>query len=218
MEQEGRAAGAAEESVTSRGSVSKAGVGEVVVIPVPAGKQSFRGSLIDQVSSRIDETDVRQERFTVIRMFRVTDDTLPNYQYVISTIGRSVRYHVHNSRCNLGVPVTPVWLEALDYFEDLTECRICKPPAIEDLSDSDQVDYEMDRINPVRWCESPADAVTKLHERRKVVVMDPDTGLKHEETELYLSAPAERLLYRVAALDEGIGAHVREVRPKQGAA
>jgi hypothetical protein len=188
-----------------------------IIIPVSAGRAQFRGSLVRQVSSRIDEEDEHQERFTVISLYRVAEGSLPGTAYVISSIGRSVRYHALDGGCLLGTIVTVAWLLELPYYDKLVECRRCHAPDVDDLRLTDRVRYEKDRVNPVIRCRSAADVRERLHEYRTQVVTetDPQTGRQYKTMTRvkYLSAPAERLLYDAAEVDPAFAALLDEVVP-----
>lgn len=169
-----------------------------VVIDAPGKKVTFQGYLIREVESRIEEWQIR---FTILRLYKVTDPEL-QYKYLISSLGRSVVYHKPGSQCNLGTAHTAVQLEGLPYFDELQECRRCRPKAVEFLLDNEVVDLETDRVNPLKKCMDAHEAWLKLHEER----------INHDgERELYLSAPAERLLRQAAQADEGIKAELERV-------
>jgi hypothetical protein len=207
MEQEGTA---------REPAVAEAGV-MTIIIPVPGGRAQFRGHLIRQVSSRIDEEDERQERFTLIGVYEVTENSLPGTQFVISSIGRSVRYHAIGGGCPFGTPVTVAWLQQLDYYDKLVECRRCPAPDVDELELTDRVSYEKDRVNPVILCRDAAHTRERLHEWRSETVTetDPRTRRRYRTTRRvkFLSAPAERLLYDLAEAHPAFAALQDEIVP-----
>lgn len=128
--------------------------------------------------ARVSTETSSQPRWTTMELYR-TDDG----RYVLSVVGHSVVYHVHESSCNSGVE-TPV----SDVPPDAEPCPRCRPQPVDYLvDDTTTVDMEED-YPTVSVCSSTADVITRLRARRNGSVGP-------------LSRPAMRLLKTAATID-----------------
>ena len=117
--------------------------------------------------------------------------------YVLHRVGRSLVYHVHDSGCHTGVETGTEHLGA-----DCEPCLECRPPELAVLPEDAVVDLEEDR-HAVDVCASPEQVLDLLQDPRAPA--GPDASAVDR-----LSAPAQRLLRRAAAKDQGI-AEITEV-------
>lgn len=138
----------------------------------------FQGRLLAHVTTESPNSP----RWTVFDLYQVTDGT---HRYVISIIGRSVVYHVHDGDCNTGIPNAMSLLPP-----DAEPCPRCRPD-VGDL-DADTVDLEEDYYN-VAVCADRAEVELRLRTR-------------HDGTVGTLSRPALRLLQLAASEDPAFDA------------
>lgn len=95
----------------------------------------FEGVLLSEVST----DNSSSPRWTEMELYKITVG--PNAgKYVLSVMGRSVVYHVHNGPCNSGVPVSTKEID-----EEFEPCFKCNPPAPAALAATLTVDLEEDR-------------------------------------------------------------------------
>jgi hypothetical protein len=166
------------------------GVGPPVVKVPDAGRTlEFPGFLLGEVSTQIRDNP----RWLEISLYKVTDGT---GRYVLHLCGASVVYHRHNGSCNTGVPTPPERMPL-----DAEPCKVCQPPRVldgeDDLftwglnSDSRLWDLEQDRYTTYT-CRTAEAVVEQLRKPRNRKNSEDGT----------LSAPAQRLLDLVSAVDE----------------
>jgi hypothetical protein len=148
----------------------------------------FTGVLLSEVS-----TDTgKNPRWTEIELYRITEGQNTG-KYVLNTMGRSVVYHVHESSCNSGVPVSIKEVAGDTEFEP---CHKCNPETTERLA-------EIYAVAPIGAIMS-----VDLEEDRPKVddVADPQELLR----KLYspklnsISGPGQRLLAKAAYMDDGV--------------
>jgi hypothetical protein len=105
-----------------------------------------------------------------MELYQITDG--PNQgKYVLSVMGRSVVYHVHNGSCNSGVPIAATEID--DEFEP---CNRCNPPGAESLAATLTVDLEEDRPQ-VHVVADPQELLKKLHNPRANAISGPGQRL-----------------------------------------
>jgi len=133
----------------------------------------FYGTRLAHVSTETSS----QPRWTTMELYR-TDDG----RYVLSVVGHSVVYHVHDSVCNSGVPT-----HVSDFPPDVESCARCRPPDIDELNSSALLDLEED-YPTVSVCQTTDDVISRLRARRNGSIGP-------------LSRPAMRLLKTAATVD-----------------
>jgi hypothetical protein len=139
----------------------------------------FFGSLLAHVTTE----SPRLPRWTTMDLYRADDG-----RYVLSVVGHSVVYHVHDGPCNSGVP-----LPASRLASDAEPCPRCRPPGYDvDPGPDDVIDMEEDYYT-VTVCPTAREVVDRLKTRR-----NGTTGP--------LSRPAMRLLQIAGTLDDAFSA------------
>lgn len=126
----------------------------------------FVGELLSEVSTDNNNSP----RWTEMELYKITGG--PNVgKYVLSVMGRSVVYHVHNGQCNSGVPVS-----IKDIDEEYEPCHRCNPPAPQALASIVSVDLEEDRPQ-VSMVGDPVELLKKLHNPRANAISGPGQRL-----------------------------------------
>lgn len=126
----------------------------------------FVGQLLSEVSTDNNSSP----RWTEMELYRITDGQNTG-KYVLSVMGRSVVYHVHNGACNSGVPVA---VKEID--EEYEPCHRCNPPAPHALASLLSVDLEEDRPQ-VHVVSDPQELLKKLHNPRANAISGPGQRL-----------------------------------------
>lgn len=126
----------------------------------------FEGVLLSEVST--DNSSA--PRWTEMELYVISSG--PNQgKYVLSVMGRSVVYHVHNGQCNSGVPVA---VKEID--EEFEPCHRCNPPRSDALAGTVTVDLEEDRPQ-VHVVADPQELLKKLHNPRANAISGPGQRL-----------------------------------------
>lgn len=142
----------------------------------------FDGVLLSDVSTEQDTVP----RWTEMSLYRTVDG-----RYVLRVIGRSVVYHVHDGRCNSGIPISVDDIDD-DLLDELEPCVKCNPEPLEEFTGL-MVSLEEDR-HTVHVCATADDVVAKL--RNPKATGSRGTGM--------ISGPGQRLLAIAASADEGV--------------
>lgn len=126
----------------------------------------FEGVLLSEVST--DNSSA--PRWTEMELYVITTGTNAG-KYVLSVMGRSVVYHVHNGSCNSGVPTA-----VKDIDEEFEPCHKCNPPSPRALTSVATVDLEEDRPQ-VHVVADPQELLKKLHNPRANAISGPGQRL-----------------------------------------
>lgn len=126
----------------------------------------FEGILLGEVSTDNNSSP----RWTEMELYRITSGDNTG-KYVLSVMGRSVVYHVHDGQCNSGVPTAVK--KITDEFEP---CNRCNPPSIRALTEGVIVDLEEDRPQ-VHVVADPQELLRKLHNPRANAISGPGQRL-----------------------------------------
>lgn len=157
--------------------------GELIVIPSEGRPLEFAGVLLAEKSTERPEV----QRWTDLLLYGTCDGT---NRYVLVSVGRSVRYHVHKGICNQGVRT-----HTRKFPKDAEPCPRCAPADWH----THPGDYDMETDNyKTRICRDAFDLIVKLGEtpERK----DTRKGTAHRN----LSNPAQQLLEQAAEVDANI--------------
>lgn len=162
------------------------------------GQRAFYGEKLAEVNT---DTERRRRRWIEMALYRDWEvrrdanggaadplEPLRPKGYVLHLTGRSLVYHLHNSRCNTGLPEHPD-----DLPETAKPCDRCRPPALRDLAEQ-LVDLEEDRFT-IYACADARQVMSQLQDPHST----PGTAVVDR-----LSAPAQRLLQLAAEKDDGI--------------
>jgi hypothetical protein len=126
----------------------------------------FVGELLSEVSTDNNSSP----RWTEMELYRITEGDSTG-KYVLSVMGRSVVYHVHNGTCNSGVPVG---VKEID--EEFEPCHRCNPPRPAELGRVLTVDLEEDRPQ-VHVVADPQELLRKLHNPKANAISGPGQRL-----------------------------------------
>lgn len=155
------------------------------LIKIPTGGQPFQfaGELISDKSTERREV----QRWTELRLYRTLDGT---GRYVLVSIGRSVRYHTHNSPCGQGTET-----HSNSFPLDAEPCPRCRPDR-DWQSNPGLYHMETDNYTPI-VCQDAFEVIDSLGE-------DVNRKAKRGTPNKILSSPAQQLLKQAAEKDEGI--------------
>lgn len=154
--------------------------GQVIRVRDSARILEFDGRLLSEVSTETSQNP----RWTEMALYKTTDGT---GRYVLAIIGRSVIYHVHDGRCNSGVPTKVGDLDD-NLIEELEPCVRCDAPQPENLAGTVMIDLEEDR-HTVHICDNAGQVIAKLRNPKSVG---------------QISGPGQRLIGIAAAMDADI--------------
>lgn len=126
----------------------------------------FTGVMLSEVST----DNSKAPRWTEMALYVITDGQNKG-KYVLSVMGRSVVYHVHNGQCNSGVPVA---VSEID--EEFEPCHKCNPPTPQELAATVSVDLEEDRPQ-VHMVDNAHDVLRKLRNPRAGSISGPGQRL-----------------------------------------